>query len=93
MKPKVKAACSALESIGIRADYKHDPIYHHESRMEEDKIEKAEKAKKASMLTMDEAIVDYVDLPGVVMGGLDRERLKRLGREALMSARSRYGTV
>jgi DNA repair exonuclease SbcCD nuclease subunit len=86
MKPKVKAVCNGFEARGIRADYKHDPIYHHEARMGEAKTE------RAATLTMDEAVANYVELPGVVTGDLDRERLKRLGREALMAARSRYGS-
>lgn len=86
--PQAKALVSALSMKGIRADFKHDPIYHHEARM---RMPSA-KAGKAKM-TLDRAIADYVGMDGVVVGGLDPERLKAIGREALAAVRSRHGTT
>lgn len=87
-KPKVKALCSALELKGIRADFKHDPIYHHDSRMGA----VGTKTKKAETMTMDQAIAKYVDTEGVALGSLDAARLKAIGREALAAVRSGRGS-
>lgn len=89
MLPQAKAVCSALASKGFRADFKHDPIYHHEARM---RMPSA-KASKSAKMSLDKAISDYVGMEGVVVGGLDPERLKTIGREALAAIRSRRGTT
>lgn len=86
MLPAARAYVSALELKGIRADVKHDPIYHHESRMGG-----PPKKTKAAALTIDEAVTRYVDTPGVIPGTLDKERLKALGRDALSAMRSGHG--
>jgi hypothetical protein len=87
--PQAKAVCSALSMKGIRADYKHDPIYHHEARM---RMPSA-KATKSAKMSLERAIMDYIGMDGVVVGGLDPERLKAIGREALAAVRSRRGTT
>lgn len=88
MKLKAKGLITRLESEGVRADCKHDPIYHHESRIGD----VAKKRSKAAAMSMDEAVAKYVSADGVEMGGLDRERLKAIGREALAAVRGERGT-
>lgn len=89
MKGKAKALCSALESKGIRATIKHDPIYHHDSRMG---AVSSKKTKKAATMTMEQAIAQYVETEGVALGALDPVRLKALGREALAAVKGSRGS-
>lgn len=83
--PQARAVCAALEHKGIRADFKHNPIYHHESRLSSATVE------RAKALSLEEAVAQYVDMPGVVLGKLDKERLKEIGREGLSAARGGHG--
>lgn len=80
-KPRVQAVKQELIAGGFRADYRHRPIYHHESRIN---VAAASTGKR----TMDELVADYVDTTGVVLGSLDADRLKRVGRALLSAARS-----
>lgn len=85
VKPKAQAHCEALKSKGIRADFKHKPIYHHEARL----------TKTAgtvfSGLSMESAIVEYIKSSGVKTADLDGKRLKKMGLEALAKARTVHG--
>lgn len=85
LKPKAEEACARLEADGIRADYKHKPIYHHKTRLK--------KAEGKAKLTLDDALEQYVEASDVVIGGLDPLTLKRLGRDILASARDSDGPV
>jgi DNA repair exonuclease SbcCD nuclease subunit len=82
-KLKAREAVEALKARGINASFRHKPIYHHKTRMAS--------GSKAATLTLDEAVSKYVDMAGVIAGGLEAERLKALGRDALAAARSAYG--
>lgn len=85
IKPKAQAHCEALKAKGIRADYKHKPVYHHESRLAGSKIGKDE------TMPMEEALREYIEASGVVTTGLDEERLKTTGLGILEMARSSRG--
>lgn len=84
IRPAARALCAELEMKGVRADVKHDPIYHHESRMKT-------KTARAEALSLDAAVAQYVEMTGVVAGVLDKERLKTLGRDALSAVRGGHG--
>lgn len=72
---------SRLKGEGIRATFKHRPLYHHEVRLEPSEV--------GEKLSMDEMSDAYVDSADVATGGLDTALLKRLGRRALEEARRR----
>jgi len=69
-----------LKSKGIRAEYKHDPVYHHESRLEQTAGEASSSPERA--------IMDYVDSKGVNTDGLDTSKLKSIGLKALEQTRA-----
>jgi len=82
-KTEVKAFCDSLE--GIRASYKHKPVYHHKKRLSG--------ARNDEKITLDKALGEYVSMTGVVTGRLNVNRLKRLGLEILCGVRGDYGTL
>lgn len=69
-----------LKLKGIRAEYKHDPVYHHESRLNQTAGEAAS--------SPEQAIMDYVDSKGVNTEGLDESELKSIGLKALEQVRT-----
>lgn len=82
IKPKAEETCARLRADGVRADYKHKPIYHHKTRLK--------KAKGKAKLSLDDALDQYVEAADVVVGGLDPKQLKRVGREILAAARGSH---
>jgi len=85
IKPKAQAHCEALKAKGIKADFKHKPVYHHESRLAKSSIGKKE------TVSMEEALGEYIEASGVVTTGLDEKRLKEMGTEILGRARVERG--
>jgi len=83
LKPEVKAMCDQLVEEGYHADYKHKPIYHHETRLAPQ--------DEAATLTLEDAVSKYAEMTGVVTTGLDVKVLKRIGLETLSAIRSRHG--
>jgi DNA repair exonuclease SbcCD nuclease subunit len=73
IEPEAAATVETLKSRGVHAQYRHKPIYHHTVRV----------ASSDAMEGMSgpELISGYVDSPEVVVGDLDIEILKTLGRE------------
>lgn len=86
IRPKAQEATQNLRAQGIRADYKHIPVYHHKTRLKTVEHEDAR-------LDWDHAISQYVDATDVVKGDLDCKKLKDLGRNILADIRSRHGSV
>ena len=84
IKPKAQAHCEALRATGVKADFKHKPVYHHESRLVA--------ASGISIgLSMESALVEYTKASGVKTAGLDSKRLKTMGLDALALARTFHG--
>lgn len=82
-KMEVKTFCDGLD--GIRASYKHKPIYHHKKRLSSVKTDEG--------VTLDKALGEYVEGAGTVTGRLNVKRLKRLGLEILQGVRGEHGIV
>lgn len=82
MKVGVKEFCDSLD--GIKASYKHKPIYHHKERLSS--------SKTGERITIDGALGEYVDNV-IVKGRLNSKRLKRLGLEILQGVRGEHGIV
>lgn len=80
--PDARAIVESLRAKGVRASYKHKPVYHHTERIP------VKKGERSAALGIDAMISKYVDSTGVVTDGLDLVRLKNLGREILAEARS-----
>lgn len=85
IKPKAEATCAKMVAEGLRADFKHKPVYHHKTRLKG--------AGGAAKLTLEAAVDGYVEASEVVIGDLDPATLKRIGREILATARSSHGFV
>lgn len=85
LKPKAEEACARLVESGVRADYKQKPIYQHKTRLK--------KAKGKARLTIDDALVQYVETSDVITGALDQKELKSVGRGILSEARAEHGPV
>jgi DNA repair exonuclease SbcCD nuclease subunit len=79
----VRAMVDKLNADGFRASYVHKPLYHHATRIKPSKL-----AKKGGPL-FEDTMDAYLDAPEVDKTGLDVERLRRLGREAITSMRGR----
>ncbi len=84
IKPKVQEEVRYLCDKGARADYKHKPLYHHIKR-----IKKGELSSKISPVDL---VDGYVDELAVDTTGLDKKKLKELGRRALEEARNKKAT-
>lgn len=80
---KVKMFCDSLE--GIHASYKHKPIYHHKKRLAS--VEKSDK------ITLETALNEYISSVDVIIGELDKERLKNIGNEILQEVRTENGII
>ena len=79
IEPEAGATVDALKAMGIHAHYKHKPIYHHTERgISTDEMEN---------ISMDEMASRYVNSSDVVLGELDPDILKELGRQFLEEAR------
>jgi hypothetical protein len=78
MLPEIREAVAAEQADGIRASYKHKPIYHHEERIESH--------GDTATLTMPAAVSAYADMADVATGTLDKVKLKELGHQALEAA-------
>lgn len=87
-KPKARERCEKLREAGIKADFKHKPIYHHEARLVE-----SDETEKTAKLSMGAAVSRYVEAADVVKGDLDPKRLKQIGREAIEAVRDSHGLV
>ncbi len=85
LKPKAQARCEALRSKGIKADFMHKPVYHHESRLS------SASGETGMGLSLDVAVTEYVKAAGVKTAGLSGKRLKKMGLEALARARTAHG--
>lgn len=79
-RPAVIEAVEELKRRGVRASFKHIPIYHHTARI------KGHDGMDA--ISMDKAVPGYLKAPDVDITGLDRAKLKAIGRAALAAARS-----
>jgi hypothetical protein len=67
-----------LRSEGIRASFKHKPIYHHETRLE---------PHTSDVFSMEGGVSSYVNASDVETQGLSVKVLKGIGLEALAAAR------
>jgi hypothetical protein len=85
LRPIIEEALSSAQASGLRASFRHDPVYHHDRR-----IKAGGDLKSAAMLRSEELIAAYVDSPEVSTSGLDKAELKRLGMETLEKARSEH---
>lgn len=86
-KPDVRAFCEGLKSIDIRASFKQKPVYQHKKRL------KGKGKDAAAQLTLEKAILEYVDAAGVVTTDLDKGALKTIGQAALDTVRSTHGII
>jgi DNA repair exonuclease SbcCD nuclease subunit len=86
IRPEVKMFCDRISSQGIRASYKHKPIYHHKKRL-------SSVSKKTESVTIEGAMEEYVTSSGIVIGGLNKKRLKKIGNEILQEARMEHGII
>lgn len=82
-KTEVEMFCDSLE--GINVSYKHKPIYHHKKRLAS--------VGKEDKITLETALNDYVSSTEVVVGELDKERLRSLGHEILQEVRTENGII
>jgi DNA repair exonuclease SbcCD nuclease subunit len=64
-----------LTAKGLRANWIHEPVYHHVSRLP------TSKAGAVEVLTPRKMVPSYVEAVEVDTSGLDRKALKRLGRD------------
>ncbi len=80
-KPAVAEYVERLKGEGIRATFKHRPIYHHDVRIASSTV--------GAKVSMDAMLSSYVDSADVDTSGMDVEMLKRIGRQALEEARRR----
>ena len=78
MKPALLKAIEEMVSAGIRASWKHKPIYHHVERSVSKKRAKSKNSARGGNL-----IDSYVDETCVVTDGLNTKLLKRIGRQVL----------
>jgi DNA repair exonuclease SbcCD nuclease subunit len=74
--PAIKGWVEHMEKIGTHPQYIHRPIYQHNQRVE------SEIGDTPSLVKM---IGQYLDSFEVVLGDLDKDKLKALGHEALAS--------
>jgi 3',5'-cyclic AMP phosphodiesterase CpdA len=81
LRPTVAAYVDVLKGEGIKATYKHRPIYHHAERI-------ASIGSKTAM-TMDMTAAAYVDSSSVDTIGLDADRLKEIAKKALEEGKRR----
>lgn len=65
-----------LREQGLRANWIHEPVYHHVSRMAS-----TDSSGAAEVLTPRKMVPGYVETVEVDTAGLDRKALKRMGRE------------
>lgn len=79
LKPKVEAIVKEFCDKGARADYKHKPLYHH--------VKRIKKGELTSKLSPADLVDGYVDELAVDTSGLDKRKLKELGRRALEEAK------
>lgn len=75
MKNGLDKSKKEAETAGFRVDYKHEPIHQH--------VQRIIKHDELSTITMEQMVGRYVDSDTVEIGGLDKQRLKQLGREIL----------
>lgn len=80
LKSGVMEHVKELKEKGVRAEYKHDPVYHHELRMKQTAGEVSSSPSQA--------IIDYVESKGVNTEGLNISRLKSIGIQALEHVQS-----
>lgn len=83
-KSVVEELVKEYEEKGINASYLHKPIYHHKSRLGKTSGERLD-------YSMESAIANYVEQSDVDTEGLDVEKLKKLGMEALSAVRMEHG--
>lgn len=79
LKPGVSTVVGHLRDRGVRASWKHKPLYHHGRRLKG-------RATKVGSLDFVDAIDAYLSAPDVDTSGLDIKKLRRLGRELLEAA-------
>ena len=83
LRPTVEACVSEAQTSGLRASFRHDPVYHHDRRLGA----KGDDMSSASLLKGEDLVVAYVDSPEVATSGLDKAELKRIGKAVLERAR------
>lgn len=83
LKPKLKVVLDELNQKGVKADYKFLPIYKHEHRLGETTTD------ELPLLSLGRAVKRYVGLASVKKDGLDQKILKKIGKEALIKAKSK----
>lgn len=81
LRPAVMECVERMKARGIRATFKHRPIYHHEVRIASSVL--------GAKVSMDEMVSSYVDSADVETSGMNIESLKNIGRRALEEARRR----
>lgn len=80
LEPEAQATVEQLRKDGIKAHYKHKPIYHHQERdLTSDSMDD---------LSMEEMVSRYVKSSDVVLGDLSPDILRTLGRQFLDEARA-----
>lgn len=84
LKPKLNAVLKELKDDGVKADFKYLPVYKHEYRLGKTDSD------DLPLLSLDRAIKRYVGLASVNKEGLDQKLLKKIGKEALLKAKSKH---
>jgi DNA repair exonuclease SbcCD nuclease subunit len=80
IEPEALHTVEALKAMGVRAHYRHKPVYHHHERdLTSDDMDS---------LSMEEMTSKYVKSADVVLGELDPGILLELGRQFLAEARA-----
>lgn len=78
IKPKVTEYAESWIEQGMRVQVKHKPLYHHTERISKGKLTK---------MSLPEMTSHYVDAVEVDTSGLDKAKLKELGRRAIEEVR------
>lgn len=79
IKQRIMKKCDNLNKKGINASFRHIPIHKRRSRIEID--------TEVGNLSLENAIKEYVKMSATKYEGLDKKRLRLLGKEALKSVR------
>lgn len=74
----------ALTAKGLRANWVHDPVYHHTTRIV------SKKSGKVEVLPPRKMVSGYVEAVEVDTTGLDRKALKQLGRDIFAAVEGQW---
>lgn len=82
IEPEAQKTVDALREMGVHAHHKHKPVYHHTERdLTSDDID-------SQTLSLDEMVSRYVKSADVVIGDLDVDIIRTLGKQFLDEARA-----